>query len=527
MLILALCSRCWWFYMIPWYIQEPVYSCVFADPSTSQDECTKENICTDPDHKIISHEIDWSDPLSLHNWIEKLDLICAPGWKLGLISSAYFFGWCITLLWFPVLADKYGRRRILIGGAILDLAMYTGIMITSNVDVMITLTFLEGLFASATQTVGFIYMMELLPVARQALIAGIYSCWDSCITYLLATLYFRYVSTYWTYLALIGYVTQILCVALVWFLPESPKFLIEQNRLDEAEAAFNRIAWFGRSRFDPIELNGINNGVRRSTVHSELKQSAVASVLRGTTKNQTSGLYQEERAAASPPLWFYLKQRPILVNLIALLFIWVATVFNSYLITYVLNNLGQVYVNYVCTSLTALVAYSIGGFMFVKLGLKKSMGSCFIISIFGGLSSLAYGLQHQDGWMFIVLWQFVQFGVSACFQILYVSHTSLFPTLFCSTSFGFLNFCSRFATILAPLVAQVAEPIPVIAYTLCAIIGLVSIFFTRVQEQDIRESMCANQANWQAVSQSQILNQPIRESQTIRKGSQLNQSDDR
>ena len=35
MLILALCSRCWWFYMIPWYIQEPVYTCVFADPSMS------------------------------------------------------------------------------------------------------------------------------------------------------------------------------------------------------------------------------------------------------------------------------------------------------------------------------------------------------------------------------------------------------------------------------------------------------------------------------------------------------------
>ena len=292
----------------------------------------------------------------------------------------------------------------------------------------------------------------------------------------------------------------------MWLLPESPKFLIEQNRLDEAEAAFNRIAWFGRSRFDPIELNGINNGVRRSTVHSELKQSAVASVLRGTTKQQTSGLYQDERAAASPPLWFYLKQRPILVNLLALLVIWVATCFNSYLITYLLNNLGQVYVNYVCASLTALVAYAVGGFMFVKFGLKKGLGSCFVISLFGGLASLAYGLQHQDGWMFIVLWQFVQFGTSAAFQILYVSHTSLFPTLFCSTSFGFLNFCSRLATTLAPLVAQVVEPTPVIIFTLCALIGFVGVFFTRMHAEDIRESMCANQATWQAVSQSQILN---------------------
>ena len=152
----------------------------------------------------------------------------------------------MTLLWFPVLADRYGRRTILIGGVILDLAMYTGILFTKHIDVMITLCFLDGIFASSSQTVGFIYLMELLPVARQALVAGVYSCWDSCITYLLATAYFRFVSKDWFWLAFFGYVTQIFCVVLVWLLPESPKFLIEQNRLDEAEAAFNRISWFGR-----------------------------------------------------------------------------------------------------------------------------------------------------------------------------------------------------------------------------------------------------------------------------------------
>ena len=146
-MILALCSRCWWFYQIPWFIQEPVYKCTYA--GTEQPECVRENICDDPDNLITSWEVDYDDEYSLNNWIIKLNLYCTPLWKIGFISSAYFIGWCITLLWFPVLADKYGRRTIFIGGAILDLAMYTGIMITSNIDVMITLCFFEGLFASA------------------------------------------------------------------------------------------------------------------------------------------------------------------------------------------------------------------------------------------------------------------------------------------------------------------------------------------------------------------------------------------
>ena len=124
------------------------------------------------------------------------------------------------------------------------------------------------------------------------------------------------------------------------------------------------------------------------------------------------------------------------------------------------------------------------------------MSACFICSMFGGVASLIYGLHHQDGWVFLVLWQFVQFGVSAAFQILYVSHTTLFPTLFCSTSFGFLNFCSRLVTTLAPLAAGIAEPTPVIIYTVCAIIGFVGIFFTKMHEEDIRSSMAANQATW-------------------------------
>ena len=127
-------------------------------------------------------------------------------------------------------------------------------------------------------------------------------------------------------------------------------------------------------------------------------------MLRGTTKSKTSGLYQDEVQVESPPLWFYLKQRAIFVNLVALLFIWIAVCFNSYLISYLLNYLGQVYVNYVLSSLTALLGYSIGGWMFVTLGLKKSMGINFVISLFGGITSLAIGLQYQESWIFLVLW---------------------------------------------------------------------------------------------------------------------------
>ena len=228
---------------------------------------------------------------------------------------------------------------------------------------------------------------------------------------------------------------------------------------------------------------------------NEERQATVVSALRPSNL-KTSGLYESEVKVPAPPLWFFLKQRTIMVNLLALLAIWVGTVYNSYLITYLLNMLDQVYVNYICSSVSAFIAYSMGGYIFLMVGLKKSIGGAFLMSFIASLLILVYGLKHQDGWLFIVIWQFLQFGVSCTFQILYVSHSSVFPTLFSSTSFGFLNFVSRFATALAPQVSNVAEPTPMITCTLAALLGGICVFFLQTHQEDLKKSRLTNQASW-------------------------------
>ena len=255
--------------------------------------------------------------------------------------------------------------------------------------------------------------MELTPEDKQVYVAGIYSCWDSCLTILIATLYFRFVSSQWIWEALFGYILQIICVLLVWLLPESPKFLVELNRLDEAEIAMRRIAWFGGTDFDPLEFEDIDNGNRPHSTYtpvqtpqkelkseegdekerqsekdlqnnmkkyksdskitsmknsdyalgktkdydmntsndmqfspqpsdrrSSLKQSQTGrSTIRQTNKLASSGIYKGEIQAEAPPIMFYLRQRTIFVNLSVLVFCWTSTGFNSYAITYLLNQL--------------------------------------------------------------------------------------------------------------------------------------------------------------------------------------------
>ena len=114
------------------------------------------------------------------------------------------------------------------------------------------------------------------------------------------------------------------------------------------------------------------------------------------------------------------------------------------------------------------------------------------MAFIGSFFILVYGLKHQDGWLFVVIWQLLQFGTSCSFQILYVSHASIFPTLFSSTSFGFLNFVSRFATAVAPLVSNISEPLPMITCTCAALLGGVCVLFLKTHKDELVKSRLTN-----------------------------------
>lgn len=79
---------------------------------------------------------------------------------MGLIGSAYFIGWIITLTFMPRLSDLYGRQKIIIGGNIVQLAAFTVIMVTTSYRVMIAALIIEGMMATARAQVSVVYLFE-------------------------------------------------------------------------------------------------------------------------------------------------------------------------------------------------------------------------------------------------------------------------------------------------------------------------------------------------------------------------------
>ena len=53
-----------------------------------------------------------------------------------MLGSWWFIGWCLTLLWLPPIADKYGRRYLVWFAFVGILVSYAWILLTKSLVIM-------------------------------------------------------------------------------------------------------------------------------------------------------------------------------------------------------------------------------------------------------------------------------------------------------------------------------------------------------------------------------------------------------
>jgi len=146
-------------FQLPYLEKFPKMNCTFANGQVKQD-CQPAVFC---DAKDVTVEIDWTDPDSLHNWVEKLDLTCQPSWKIGMLGSAFFIGWICTILIIPRQSDTKGRKILWQVGMILQTPCFVVMFWTQSLDVMIGVIFLFGALNSCRLSIGYVYLSELMP----------------------------------------------------------------------------------------------------------------------------------------------------------------------------------------------------------------------------------------------------------------------------------------------------------------------------------------------------------------------------
>src|SRR5664280_542390 len=143
------------------------------------------------------------------------------------------------------LADRYGRRNVLIAGTAAYAVLTFCVGLSSGITWFIVLRMLDGVAMGAVFPLPYIFASELCPPRRRGRFTG----WaDSCLSIgyflspLLAIVFIPNLdSTGWRTMFLLGGI-PIFFAIIVWrYVPESPRWLESKGRFAEAEAVLTRI----------------------------------------------------------------------------------------------------------------------------------------------------------------------------------------------------------------------------------------------------------------------------------------------
>jgi MFS-type transporter involved in bile tolerance (Atg22 family) len=163
--------------------------------------------------------------------------------------------------------------------------------------------------------------------------------------------------------------------------------------------------------------------------------------------------------------------------LIILIFLWVATAFNYYLINFQLKYIdGDIYANSIVSSVSEVIAYLVCGALYEKIGAKVSFIGSFIIAIIGSIFLIIFDDEKYKAFVPIMVLG-SKFGISSSFNAVYLAN-SIFPPIYATTTFGLCNFFARFASIVAPIIPEVFEkPFPMVIFCIVSSAACVVDFF--------------------------------------------------
>ncbi|XP_026932534.1 organic cation/carnitine transporter 2 isoform X3 [Acinonyx jubatus] len=223
----------------------------------------------------------------------------------------------------------------------------------------------------------------------------------------------------WRMLLLALTVPGVLCAALWWFIPESPRWLISQGRFEEAEVIIRRAA----------KINGI---VAPSTIFDSSELQDLSS-----KKQQSHSILD------------LLQTRNIRMVTVMSIILWMTISVGYFGLSLDTPNLhGDVYVNCFLSAVVEVPAYVLAWLLLQHLPRRYSMATALFL---GGSVLLFVQLVPPDlYYLATVLVMVGKFGVTAAFSMVYVYTAELYPTVVRNMGVGVSSTASRLGSILSP-----------------------------------------------------------------------------
>lgn len=161
----------------------------------------------------------------------------------------FFVGMLVGAFVFGRLADRVGRRPVLLATVAIDACFGVASAFAPDFQWLLVLRFLTGIGVGGTLPVDYTMMAEFLPSDRRGRwLVMLESFWaiGTILLAILALVALRWNADAWRVIFFVTGLPALIGVALRWYVPESPMYLHRSGKSGQARAVLERVARVNR-----------------------------------------------------------------------------------------------------------------------------------------------------------------------------------------------------------------------------------------------------------------------------------------
>lgn len=363
--------------------------------------------------------------------VSEWSLVCESKYLSKLAATIYFCGVMVGGLLFGYLADKYGRKPVMLVTLYTPILIGLGTAFSNNYYLYVALRFFMGMFLQGLQTTSYVLVMEMfLPRYRGVAGAMLEVFWGIAVL-LVAPI--AYLLQNWRYMQLAISLPSILAIAYIWLTPESLRWMILQKKMESAKALVQKITKFNGLPYPTEQMDAINSHNKIST-----------------------------EAARQFSFFDLLQTREMRKRSLILFYLWFAVAVAYYALLLNMTSLkGNRYLTFFISALVDMVAFIAVVFIVRKCQRRIPLLVFFVI---GGVACIIAGIipfiledKNLRGKIVIACAIIGKFGASGVFSLTFLYTSELYPTVIRNIGMGSCAFWARLGGVVAPQILALGD----------------------------------------------------------------------
>ncbi|GFR96365.1 organic cation transporter protein [Elysia marginata] len=441
---------------IPWNKKEEIYEeCKIRDDSQLNDDNSKS--C----EKYVYSK----DPF-LSTFVTDTNLICDDKSLVTYASMILMCGMLFGSFVLGILSDIVGRRKVLILSTFCMMACSLGVAWADSYTVFVIVRFLTSFFGTGIMLTSFVIGMEVVGPSKRRIAGNVVNFfWVLGVCTLTAV---AYLLRHWRHLQMATSIPPAFALLLfLVFLPESPRWLIQKGRTEEAIQIVQKIA--------------AGNGVVLTDTACQLEEMDKGG---------------EERS-----IWLVFKHKVLFIRTLVMFFNWLVASMVYYGLSLNVGQFsGNIYLNSFLSAMAELLSYVFCLCVLDITGRKLLLCSTMLLGGLACVSTMFPVLYGGDDiqWVTLFLSLIGKFGITVGFAVVYVYAVELFPTAMRNSALGLCSFNGRIGGILAPyigaldgvLAGGLGIALPLLIFGALSITaGLLVLFLPETRNTDLPETL--------------------------------------